>query len=49
VDKVTSWIANPASNFGFIIQDYTNADGIDLASSEAASIGQRPILTITYK
>jgi 3-phytase len=49
VNLVQSWIANPASNFGIIIQNYSPAtDGIDFASREAGSVASRPKLTITY-
>ncbi len=46
---VQSWIDNPGTNRGLIIQNYTTAtDGIDLDSSEATTIANRPKLTITY-
>ena len=47
--KVQSWINTPSGNHGFIIQDYTVSDGLDVSSSETATISQRPILTITYQ
>jgi hypothetical protein len=43
-----AWIDNPAGNFGFAIQDYGAADGLDFFSSETATISQRPKLTVTY-
>lgn len=49
LSKVNAWIANPSTNFGFIIQDYTTTDGIDLTSSEGTTVSQRPVLTITYQ
>lgn len=49
VAKVQSWVASPASNFGFIIQNYANIDGIDFTSSEGVTAAQRPVLTIVYQ
>lgn len=47
---VQSWIADPAKNFGFVIQDYDDAstDDLDFYSRESRTILQRPRLTITY-
>lgn len=47
--KLNAWIANPSSNFGFVIQNFATVDGIDLTSSEGTTVSQRPILTITYQ
>jgi hypothetical protein len=47
--KVQSWIDTPATNFGFIVLDYTQSNGLDLSSSEASTVSQRPKLTITYQ
>lgn len=49
IAKVQAWINTPSTNNGFIIQDYANSDGLDLSSSEATTITQRPIITITYQ
>ena len=49
IAKVQSWINSPASNFGFILLDFAQSNGLDLSSSEAATVGQRPKLTITYQ
>jgi hypothetical protein len=49
ISKVQSWLNNPSTNLGFIIQDYTVSDGIDFTSSEGATSSQRPMLTITYQ
>jgi len=49
IAKVQSWINTPSSNYGFIIQDYTVAGGLDVSSSEATTVSQRPIITITYQ
>lgn len=50
IAAVQGWINNPAANFGMILADYVNnADGLDLSSSEAATLSQRPKITITYK
>ena len=47
---VQSWIDAPASNYGLIIQDYTDSTTLDLdiSSSEALDISQRPLLTLVY-
>lgn len=49
IAKVQAWINSPATNFGFIIQDYTVSDGLDFTSSEGATVAQRPKITITYQ
>ena len=49
VSKVNAWIDNPSANYGFVIQDYTTTDGIDLTSSEGTIVSQRPALTITHQ
>jgi len=47
---VQNWINNPASNNGFIIQDYANttSDGFTFSSSEHGTVSYRPKLTIGY-
>jgi hypothetical protein len=49
VAKVQEWIDAPASNYGFILMDYAQSDGLDVRSSEYGTVSQRPILTITYQ
>jgi hypothetical protein len=49
IAKVQSWVSAPAGNFGFVLLDYSPSDGLDLSSSEAATVSQRPKLTITYQ
>lgn len=49
VAKVQSWINQPATNHGFIIQDYDISSGFDLSSSESSVVSQRPMITITYQ
>lgn len=49
IAKVQSWINDPSTNFGFIIQDYTVTNGLDVRSSEASTVSQRPKITITYE
>jgi len=50
IAQVQSWIDDPQSNFGLIIQDYSNAsDGLDLASRETSVAAERPKITITYR
>ena len=47
---VQSWIDNPSSNHGIIIQDYVEgSNGIDLSSREAVTASHRPLLSITYE
>lgn len=48
IDAVQSWVNNSATNFGVIIQDYDNYDGIAFASREASTQAARPKLTVTY-
>ena len=46
---VQSWIDDPATNHGLIIQDYANAsNGVDFVSRAGPSAASRPNLTITY-
>jgi len=47
---VQSWINNPSTNRGVIMQDYDNgtSDGVGFSSSEATTVANRPKLTITY-
>ncbi|WP_257460851.1 DNRLRE domain-containing protein [Archangium lipolyticum] len=45
---VQAWVKNPASNRGFVLDADTNMDGLDVASSEATTLAQRPQLTVTY-
>ena len=49
IAKVQSWINAPATNHGFVVQDYTVSKGLDVTSSEGVTVSQRPILTITYQ
>ncbi len=50
LDLVQTWVDDPASNHGLIFQDYDNAsNGVDFASSEASSVGDRPQLTVTVQ
>jgi hypothetical protein len=50
VAVVQAWRNNPATNFGFTIQDYTNSSDDDLvfSSRSAAVAAQRPQLQIAY-
>lgn len=48
IARVQSWINNPAANYGMILMDGANANGLDFSSSEAATASQRPKLTINY-
>lgn len=48
VALVQTWVDDPGNNHGLIIASSTNTDGADLDSSEAATPGNRPRLTIRY-
>ena len=47
---VQGWVNNPATNFGFILQDYANTIKDDLAfsSREATIAANRPQLLVVY-
>jgi hypothetical protein len=45
---VQKWVNNPATNFGFTIQNYSNADAFVFDSREATKAANRPKLTIGY-
>ena len=49
VAKLQSWISNPATNFGLVLLDYANSNGLDVSSSEGSTVGSRPRLTVTYQ
>jgi hypothetical protein len=49
IAKVQSWVNAPAGNFGFVLLDYAPSNGLDLSSSETATVSQRPKLTVTYQ
>jgi len=48
VAVVQSWVDSPGTNFGIIIANGSNADGVEFASREAANVADRPALTMTY-
>jgi uncharacterized protein YjiK len=48
VAVVQSWVNDPSTNHGFLILDYNNSNGLDVSSREAATLSQRPKLTVTY-
>ncbi len=45
---VQSWINSPASNNGVIITNSSNTDGLDIYSSETATVSSRPKLSVRY-
>ena len=47
---VQGWVNNPATNFGFILQDYANSTDDDLvfSSKEATVAANRPQLQVVY-
>ena len=46
---VQSWINNPSTNYGMIITDSSNTDGLDIRSSEYSTASSRPLLSVTYE
>ncbi len=47
VAMVQSWVNNPASNFGFVFQDYNTVDPLSFSSRETRRADQRPLLQVT--
>jgi hypothetical protein len=47
--KLQTWVSSPASNFGFVLLDYAQSNGLDLSASEASTVSQRPKLTVSYQ
>lgn len=45
---VQSWVNNPAANFGIVVAGESPNNEWDLQSREAARVGKRPRLTVTY-
>jgi myo-inositol-hexaphosphate 3-phosphohydrolase len=48
VALVQSWVNNPATNHGIIIQRYSASNAIAFNSSEASSVTTRPRLNLTF-
>lgn len=48
VEVVQQWVTQPSTNFGMMIRSAGTNDGVDIRSSEYATIGQRPSFTLTY-
>jgi hypothetical protein len=48
VDLVGQWVASPAQNFGIVVQDYTQDDGMHIFSREVWGPAQHPLLEISY-
>jgi MYXO-CTERM domain-containing protein len=47
---IEQWIADPSTNHGVLVAAYGSAtDGVDFLSSETATAGQRPMLTVQYR
>ncbi|MBZ5515236.1 MAG: DNRLRE domain-containing protein [Acidobacteriia bacterium] len=46
---VQSWVNNPSSNFGIILANSSNTDGLDFGSREQSTLSSRPKLTIRYQ
>jgi hypothetical protein len=45
---VQAWVNDPASNFGLILLDGANTDGLAFSSKESSTASQRPRLEVTY-
>jgi Calcineurin-like phosphoesterase/CARDB len=48
VAVVQRWVDNPTTNFGLILSGASNVDGVDFASSENATVANRPRLVVGY-
>jgi acid phosphatase len=46
--SLLSWQADPTLNHGWLLQDATGTDGWVWHTAEAASLGQRPMLSVVY-
>ncbi len=46
--RVQQWIASPATNYGLVISDGKNGDGLAFASRESSTASSRPKLAVTY-
>jgi hypothetical protein len=45
--SLQSWSGNPALNFGWVFRPNSN-DGAEVYSADQTTVGQRPLLTVTY-
>ena len=45
---VQGWVADPPTNLGFVIQNYTPTNGLDLDTREVTTVANRPAISITY-
>ena len=48
VAAVQGWVDDAARNFGFVVDTADNSDGLAFDSSNAATAGNRPKLTVAY-
>lgn len=46
---VQQWLDDPASNFGLLISDNNNNDGVEFDSSESLTPANRPRLSLSYR
>jgi hypothetical protein len=46
IDVVQRWVDDPSTNFGFLFANDDNGDGMEIATSEAATASARPRLII---
>lgn len=46
--SISAWSLNPAANKGWVFRPTGGTDGVEFASSESATVTQRPKLTVEY-
>lgn len=48
IAAVQQWVSSPEVNFGFMIENTDNTNGLDFSSREAVNVSERPVLTVQY-
>ena len=48
VAAVQSWVNGSRPNHGFVIEDYTNSEGLAVSSADDPVVAHRPLLLVTY-
>jgi hypothetical protein len=46
--RIKAWLDVPAQNFGIILSNTSNSNGVDVVTRESATVTSRPRLTVTY-
>src|SRR4029079_11956969 len=49
IAKVQQWVDDPTQNFGVVLGSATNTNGLDIATSEHATVSFRPALSVTFQ